>query len=184
MTRRLLVVALLTGLLVMSVLVPPGQAAGVPGRQKWLEDTRQAMTGSRAYVRDRVRQGGTGLAVNFDIDNTALASKYSPGRAVPVVLRFARYADSLGVKLVFNTGRNESDLAAAVDQLRRAGYPVAAICGHRKGEALRTSKQRCRQKFVDAGYTIIANVGNRSTDFVGGNYEMAYRLPNYRNRLA
>ena len=30
---------------------------------------------------------------------------------------------------------------------------------------------------------IIANVGNRCTDFVGGDYERAYRLPNYGNRL-
>ncbi len=184
MTRRLLTVALLATIMVMSVLVAPGQAAGVPGKKKWLTDTRQAMSGSRAYVRDRVKRGGTGLAVNFDIDNTALASKYSPGRAVPAVLRFARYADSLGVKLVFNTGRNENDLTAAVDQLRRAGYPVAAICGHRRGEPLKTSKQRCRQIYVNAGYTIIANVGNRQTDFIGGNYERAYRLPSYGNKLA
>ena len=46
-----------------------------------------------------------------------------------------------------------------------------------------TSKQRCRQEFVAKGYTIIANVGNRSTDFVGKNYERAFKLPNYGNRL-
>ena len=36
---------------------------------------------------------------------------------------------------------------------------------------------------MNNGFTIIANIGNRSTDFVGGNYERAYRLPNYGNRL-
>jgi hypothetical protein len=184
MTRRLLAVALLATIMVMSVLVSPSQASGLPGKKKWLKDTHSAMSGSRAYIRERVQRGGTRLAVNFDIDNTALASRYSSGSAVPVVLRFAKYASSLGVRLVFNTGRNENGLARAVEELRRAGYPVTAICGHRKGEPLRTSKQRCRQRFVDDGYTIIANVGNRSTDFVGGNYERAFRLPNYHNRLA
>ena len=33
------------------------------------------------------------------------------------------------------------------------------------------------------GFTIIANIGNRTTDFYGNNYEKAYRLPNYGNRL-
>jgi hypothetical protein len=183
-SRRFFTVALLATIMVVSALVAPAGAGGLPGKKKWLKDTRQAMYGSRAYVGDRVAQGGTKLAVNFDIDNTALASKYKRGKAVPVVLRFARYANSLGVKLLFNTGRNENDLSQAVAELRRAGYPVTAICGHKKGEPLARSKQRCRQQFVDDGYTIIANIGNRSTDFVGGNYERAFRLPNYGNRLA
>ena len=37
--------------------------------------------------------------------------------------------------------------------------------------------------YVDRGFTIIANVGNRSTDFVGKNYERAFKLPSYGNRL-
>ncbi len=44
-------------------------------------------------------------------------------------------------------------------------------------------KERCRSTYVAQGYTIIANVGNHSTDFTGGDYERAYRLPNYHNRL-
>ncbi|MCW2761895.1 MAG: acid phosphatase [Marmoricola sp.] len=182
MSRRLFTVALLATVLVLSVLALPGQAAA-PGRKKWLKDTRSAMYGSRAYVRDRVAQGGTGLAVNLDIDNTSLATYYRRGKAVPVVLRFARYASSKGVRVLFNTGRNEKDLAQAVAGLRRAGFPVTAICGHRTGESLVAGKQRCRRQYVNAGYTIIANVGNRRTDFVGGDYERAFRLPNYRNRL-
>ena len=30
---------------------------------------------------------------------------------------------------------------------------------------------------------VLANVGNRSPDFVGKNYERAFKLPNYGNRL-
>lgn len=182
MTRRLFSVALLTTILVLSVLVAPSQASA-PGKRKWLKDTRAAMYGSRAYIDSRVTPGQTRLVVNLDIDNTSLATYYRRGKAVPVVLRFARYASSRGVHVYFNTGRYEADLNRAVAGLRRNGYPVSSICGRRPGESLTTSKQRCRQQVVDRGYTIIANVGNRSTDFEGGNYERAFTLPSYGDRL-
>lgn len=183
MSRRLFGAALLATVLVLSVLVAPS-LANAPSKRKWLKDTRSAMYGSRAYLDRRVERGGVRPAVNLDIDNTALATRYRPGRPVPVVLRFARYAQKLGVSVVFNTARDEADLPEAVAQLRRAGYPVSAICGRRASEAIVESKQRCRQQYVDAGFTIIANVGNRSTDFVGGNYQRGFRLPSYGRALS
>ena len=83
----------------------PAQGSELPSKDRWLADTRAAMYGSRAYVGDRVDRGGRRLAVNLDIDNTSLATHYAKGTAVPVVLRFARYARSRGVTLLFNTGR-------------------------------------------------------------------------------
>jgi len=35
----------------------------------------------------------------------------------------------------------------------------------------------------EEGFKLIANVGNRSTDFIGGYSTPAYKLPNYSNRL-
>ena len=35
----------------------------------------------------------------------------------------------------------------------------------------------------DKGFTLVANVGNNKTDFQGGGYEKAYRLPNYGGQL-
>ena len=93
----------------------------MPSKEQWLADTRQAMHGSRAYVGRRVDQGGRRLAVNFDIDNTSLATYYAKGTAVPVVLRFARYARSQGVTLLFNTGRERGHLAGVARSLRRVG---------------------------------------------------------------
>ena len=47
------------------------------------------------------------------------------------------------------------------------------------------SKRRCRAQFIARGYTLIANVGNRSTDFVGPrNYGRRFDLPDYGNRLS
>jgi HAD superfamily, subfamily IIIB (Acid phosphatase) len=188
MPRRVLAIAFVVLAMTLTVLVPSSaDAARLPSKKKWVADTYQAMYGSRAYVRDRVarssNQGGTKLALNLDIDNTSLATKYDTGKPVAVTLRLVQYAKSKGVYILFNTGRNVSQRAQTIAGLKRAGYPVDGLCAHYKGEALRHSKQRCRQSFTNNGFTIIANIGNRSTDFVGGNYERAYRLPNYGNRL-
>ena len=184
MYRRLLAVATMTLVLVLSGTVAPTQAASMPSKRAWLEDTVQALSGSRAYVAKRVADTPGKLALNLDIDNTSLQTYYARGKAVPATLRLVRYAKSRGVDIFFNTGRNVSIRKKTARQLRRAGFPVDNLCMKHKGESLTHSKQRCRRIFVRGGYRLIENIGNRSTDFVGGNYMRAYRLPNYGNRLA
>ena len=176
--------ALFTCLLLVLTAAPPATAA-LPSKETWLADVRAAMNGSHRQLDRRVEQGGGQLAVNFDIDNTTLASHYDPGAPVDRVLRFANYARSKGVSLLFNTARLRGDgrKLKAKTQLERAGYVVAGICMRRKGEGLVHSKTRCRRTFVARGYTLVANVGNRATDFEGGYYERAYHLPNYDNQL-
>ena len=176
-------VLLLTGLAVPA----PAQAEPLPSKSQWVADTYDAMQGSRAYIGRRVDQGGSRLAVNLDIDNTSLASHYDYGAPVAVTLRFARYAREHGVKLLFNTGRIRGDgrLKKAKDLLRAAGYRVTEICGRTSThETLTHSKQRCRRHFVAEGWTLVANVGNRQSDFTGGSYEKSFRLPSYGGRLA
>lgn len=153
----------------------------VPTRDQWLADVKAAMHGSRAYVRDRVGNAASGerLAVNFDIDNTVIATYYDGGGAIPLMLRFARLLDRLDVALVFNTGRLADQRRRTVSQLERNGFPVAEVCLRRKGERLAVGKQRCRDAFITDGYTLVANVGNNDTDFEGDGYERAFRLPNY-----
>ena len=185
--RHLVAVPLLAALLLTGLLAPPAQAA-LPSQSQWTTDVDHAMSGSRIYLRDRVGDSAVGkkLAVNLDIDNTSLASHYDAGTPVPVVLRFARYARSHGVLLLFNTGRRRGGgrLLAAERQLTAAGYRVTEVCGRASGEALAAGKQRCRRHFAAQGYTIVANVGNRATDFTGGDYERAFRLPDYDRQLA
>lgn len=186
MFRRLTVMAGCAALLLTALVTAPAQAA-LPTKRAWVADTYRAMAGSRSYTDRRVARGGRQLAVNLDIDNTSLASHYDYGAPVAVTLRFAKHASGVGVKLLFNTGRVKGDgrLRRAKAQLRAAGYVLTEICGRNSPtESLAHSKQRCRQRFIDEGYTIIANVGNRDTDFVGGDYERAFRLPNYDKQLA
>ena len=158
-----------------------GHARKAPTREQWLADVRAAMTGSRPYVRERVaaRDADETLAINFDIDNTVIATYFDGGGAIPQMARFARFLQRKHVAMVFNTGRSADQRTRTMDQLTRAGFPVAALCLRNKGETLPSGKQRCRDGFIDAGYTLIANIGNNDTDFVGDGYERAFRLPNY-----
>ena len=153
----------------------------VPTRDQWLADVKAAMAGSRGYVRDRVASAKPGetLAINFDIDNTVIATYYDGGGAIPLMARFSRFLQRKHVAMVFNTGRSADQRSRTLAQLTRAGFPVAALCLRKQGETLPVGKQRCRDSFVDAGWTLVANVGNNDTDFVGDGYERAFRLPNY-----
>lgn len=184
MPRRLLLALLCCAVLVPAGVVSPAQAA-FPSKRQWLSDVNDAMQGSKVYVQHRVDEGGRKLAVNLDIDNTSLATHYDYGKAVPRVLDFAQFARSRGVVLLFNTGRlrGHGRQLLAARQLTAVGYAVTQVCGRAAGEGLVHSKQRCRRTFADEGYTLIANVGNRATDFVGGGYERAFRLPNYHDQL-
>ena len=162
----------------------PAGAAALPSKSQWRADVREAMHGSVTYLDQRVAEGGRPLAIVLDIDNTSLASHYGWPEPVRPTLRFARHAHALGVGVFFVTGRYQDSLGGARRALRKAGYTVTGMCGRRHGETLTHSKQRCRRQLTRAGWRIIANVGNRRTDLVGGNYERGYRLPSYGGRLS
>jgi predicted secreted acid phosphatase len=179
-----LVRAALCGVLVTSTLSVAWPADAAVSKSEWLADVHQAMAGSRAYLRNRLDHGAQRLAINLDIDNTALATYYDPGQPVRDVRRLARFASRHGVAVLFNTARPHDQALAARRRLRSVGYEVSEICWRGAGEGVAHSKRRCRRHFVREGYDIAANVGNRRTDFVGGNYGRAFRLPNYGNSLS
>lgn len=162
----------------------PAEAAPLPSRSQWLTDVRSAMRGADGYLDRRAAQGGRRLAVVLDIDNTSIETHYGWPDPVRRTLRFARHAHDLGYGVLFVTGRQQSSLRGVRPVLRRAGYPIDAMCGRQPGERLAHSKQRCRRQLTRSGWTITADVGNSRTDFVGRNYERAYRLPNYGGRLS
>lgn len=178
------IAAVLTVLALLSP-APAARAGGLPGEETWLADVHQRMHGSRAYLSDRLDAAAPGdrLAINLDIDNTSLASHYAPRQPVLDVRRFARYAHRHGMAVFFNTGRDDTQAAKMWRLLRAAGYPVDRLCTRHLDEPVEQSKQRCRASFVADGFTLVANVGNRSTDFVGGDYERAFKLPSYGNKL-
>lgn len=182
------IAVLAPAVLTLALLAPaPARARPLPSEDGWNTDVRQAMAGGQRYLDRRADRGadpGKRLAINLDIDNTSLATHYDAGTATPRVLRFATKADNLGMAVLFNTARPRSDMRRTAGVLRRAGYTVTRMCGRKRGEEVVHSKKRCRRVFRDACYTLVANVGNRSTDLEGRGYEKGYKLPSYGGRLS
>lgn len=71
--------------------------------------------------------------------------------------------------------------------LKRAGYPVDGLYVRSLPDlfaevsAYKTEK---RAEIEAKGYTIIANIGNNTTDIVGGHAERAFKLPDYDGKLS
>jgi hypothetical protein len=197
MSARILmsIAALLMGLLGASAVAtaafpaspasPASAASHLPSERQWHRDVRHAMAGSHAYLKKAVAVDGPRYAINLDIDNTSLATHYDPGAPVLPVRSFVRYAESLGVAVLFNTARYGVHVQQGERLLHRAHFPLTEICGRSSTqEAIGHSKPRCRRHFVSEQYTIVANVGNNPTDFSGvKDYGRAFRLPNYGGRL-
>jgi hypothetical protein len=168
-----------------AVLTAPADAVSLPSEKQWLKDVDQAMSGSGNYVERAIKDRHQKFAINLDIDNSSLATHYEPGTAIARVLSFVKRAHRDGVAILFNTARTGDPLKRARSELESAGFHVTKVCGRRPGERSAHGKQRCRRHFIAQGFRIIANVGNRKTDFSGAkNYGRAFRLPNYHNRLS
>lgn len=164
----------------------PRGADGLPTRRGWLADVAAVMSGSTRKL-DRVIDAaprGSRLAIVLDIDNTSIATEYDWPKPVAKTLTFARHAVARGVAVYFVTGRTQGSLGSIRPVLKRAGYRYVDICGRKSGESLATGKQRCRAAIAAKGVRIIANVGNRPTDFVGKGYGLRFKLPDYGKRLS
>ena len=179
------VVAALAVVLLGTATSSSAAPSPMPTEKKWHHDVASVMAGSHRYLDRAIAAGDRRYAINLDIDNTSLASYYRKGTPVLAVRSFARYAHRHGVAVLFNTARVGGKVSAGRRLLAKAGYPITEMCGRGSlSEPLAEGKRLCRAHFVDEGYTIIANVGNNSTDFIGPkNYGRAFRLPNYGGRL-
>lgn len=155
---------------------------GAPSYRTWQTDVQQAVAPAIPWLRDRVGRGSGKQAVVLDIDNTALETYYHPGQADKPVLKVAQWAHEHDVAVLFVTARSSS--SSARKQLKAAGYPVDGICTRDHGEGKGEGKERCREELTEDGWTITANIGNRSTDFEGGYYEKGFKLPDYDGQLS
>jgi hypothetical protein len=154
--------------------------ARLPSYDRWQTDVTAVMNPVIPWLRNRMERGARKPAIVLDIDNTALETHYNPGEPNKPVLAVAGWAKRNNVSVLFVTLREASDRGSTMSQLGRAGYAVDGLCMKTSGEK---TKPRCREVFAADGYTITANIGNRETDFDGGDYEKAYRLPDYDGRL-
>ncbi|MEU3050272.1 HAD family acid phosphatase [Streptomyces sp. NPDC006984] len=175
---------------------PASAAAIVPvdvDYATWQRDVAAVIAEARPYVEERAEQAGQQKqAIVLDIDNTALETDFHwfwelPTPAVAPVRELARYADSQGVAVFFVTARPGIIRSLTDWNLKRAGYPVDGLYVRDLPdlfEEVSTYKTEKRAEIEAKGYTIIANIGNNTTDVVGGHAERAFKLPDYGGKLS
>ncbi|GAB7032894.1 HAD family acid phosphatase [Streptomyces sp. NPDC021749] len=164
------------------------RADSLPSKSEWLADVAPVAADLRSHLEQRLADvhSGERPAVVLDIDNTSLATHYDKGKPIQAILDATKYAHAHGAAVLFASYRSAGSKNSTTRQLTSAGYTVDGLClkpeGHSPGKA--AVKLGCRKKYEEAGYTLIANVGNRSTDFEGGHYEKGFKLPDYDGALS
>jgi len=102
--------------------------------------------------------------------------------AIMPALDLFNAAKAKGVAVIFITGRRDRERQATLWNLDRAGYEGWAKLvtrpdddAHPTVEAYKTEERR---KLAEAGYTIIATVGDQQSDLDGGFAECTFKVPN------
>lgn len=144
---------------------------------------------------------GERLALVLDIDETALsnlahmremdfgyvpdmwdawvAHHYAP--AIEPVREVYRQARRLGVAVFFISGRREKDRSGTESNLRASGYDgyeQLLLKPDECKDATLVFKTATREEITNAGWTIIANIGDQQSDLDGGAAERTFKLAN------
>jgi acid phosphatase len=122
---------------------------------------------------DKLPQGPCGLIV---WDQSAQSTVIQP------TMDIYQTAKDRGATIFFITGRDETQRAATERNLNAVGYTGYAQLIMEPAGAHYVSaadfKAPQRQQITQRGYTIIANIGDQSSDLDGGFSEQTYLLPN------
>ncbi|PZH17016.1 hydrolase [Streptomyces sp. NTH33] len=167
-------------------------ASGKVDHGTWQQDCQAVMDETLPYLRQRIADGGPGerRAVVFDIDNTTLETDFGfsyPQPANKPVLKVAQYAQEHGVALFFVTARPGILKEPTRFNLTHEGYRVDGL--HVRGlfdlfKDIADYKTAQRAAIESRGWTIIANIGNSTTDLSGGHAEKTFKLPDYDGQLS
>jgi predicted secreted acid phosphatase len=158
----------------------------------WQRDCQAVADQAMPYLKNRIAhtRPGEKQAMVFDIDNTTLESDYGfhyPAPANKPVLALAEYAQEHGVAMFFVTARPGIIKGVTDYNLKHVGYEVDGL--YVRGfvdlfKDVADYKTAQRAAIEAKGYTIIANVGNNTTDLTGGHAERTYKLPDYDGQLS
>ncbi|MFC8173006.1 HAD family acid phosphatase [Streptomyces sp. NPDC057325] len=173
-------------------LVSTAAIAGVD-YATWRRDVAAVVAEARPYVEERAEDAGREKqALVLDIDNSSLETDFHPFWELPTpaiadVRDLVRDAHARGVAVFFVTARPGIIHALTDWNLKKAGYPVDGLYVRSLPDlfaevsAYKTEK---RAEIEAKGYTIIANIGNNTTDLVGGHAERTFKLPDYGGKLS
>ncbi|MFD7979514.1 HAD family acid phosphatase [Streptomyces sp. NPDC059071] len=159
----------------------------------WRKDVAAVVAEARPYIEERTEDAdGEKQAIVLDIDNSSLETDFHPfwelpTPAIPEIRELVRDAHDRGVAVFFVTARPGIIYSLTDWNLKQAGYPVNGLYVRSLPDlfaevsAYKTAK---RAEIEAKGYTIIANIGNNTTDLVGGHAERAFKLPDYGGKLS
>ncbi|MFJ9811990.1 HAD family acid phosphatase [Streptomyces sp. NPDC101158] len=159
----------------------------------WRHDVAAVVAQARPYIEDRTEDAdGEKQAIVLDIDNSSLETDFHPfwelpTPAIPEVRALVADAHARGVSVFFVTARPGIIHSLTDWNLKKAGYPVDGLYVRSLPDlfaevsAYKTAK---RAEIEAKGYTIIANIGNNTTDLVGGHAERTFKLPDYDGKLS
>jgi hypothetical protein len=157
---------------------------------------------AKQWIEQRAAQGGTKLAVVFDLDETLLSNLHhmramdfgyvpklwdewvaeSDAPAIVPVREVYLAARAKNLAIIFITGRKTSDQPGTENNLRAAGVGGYTRIFYKPNGYVGTTesfKTSVRQKLVEEdGFTIIANLGDQASDLAGGYAERTFKLPN------
>ncbi len=171
------------------------------------KDIAQVIADAETYMAGRVAENKKAtppqkLAMVFDIDETSLSNYkniaannfcYSKDQSIKDIARandpviaptLMLYQDAVknGIAVFFITGRGDSLNKETISNLKAAGYEGWAGLFFRPKTDTQPSaspfKTQARAAIEQAGYTIIASVGDQDSDFTGGHAEKTFKLPN------
>ncbi|MET9608974.1 HAD family acid phosphatase [Streptomyces sp. NPDC006512] len=174
----------------------PGGNAAILGIDyaTWQRDVAAVIDAARPAIEQRIAASPAGEkpAIVLDIDNSSLETDFHwfwtfPTPAIGKVRELTRYAHDRGVAIFFVTARPGIIYSLTEHNLKAVGYPVSGLYVRDLpdlfGEvsAYKTGK---RAEIEARGYTIIANIGNKQSDLVGGHAERTVKLPDYDGKLS
>ncbi|OAR26171.1 hydrolase [Streptomyces sp. ERV7] len=175
---------------------PSGGIAGLKGVDygTWLRDVQAVVDTARPYLKERVAASPAGEkpAIVLDIDNSSLETDFHhfwtfPTPAIQSVRGLVREASAQGVAVFFVTARPGIIESLTSYNLKAVGYPVTGLYVRDLPDLFHevsTYKTEKRAEIEARGYTIIANIGNHTTDLVGGHAERTFKLPDYDGKLS
>ncbi|MFJ8794022.1 HAD family acid phosphatase [Streptomyces sp. NPDC102462] len=156
----------------------------------WQSDVRKVIDEARPYVERRLDDSsGEKPAIVLDIDNTSLETHFQPFPPTPAVeptLELAQYAHGRGAAIFFVTARPDLISWITEANLKSVGYPVTGLHQRSLADLFRDTaefKTSKRAQIEADGYTIVANIGNNTSDLVGGHAERTFKLPDYDGAL-
>ncbi|MFF0107507.1 HAD family acid phosphatase [Streptomyces hirsutus] len=167
-------------------------AAAAVDYDTWQRDCQAVMDQALPQLTQRIAnpRPGEKQAIVLDIDNTALESDFGfsfPAPANEPVLEVTQYAQERGVAVFFVTARPGIVEVFTEYNLDHAGYESAGLYVRGFLDLFRNVaeyKTAQRVHIESKGYTIIANIGNNTTDLSGGHAERTYKLPDYDGQLS